>query len=118
MAVTIPHFKQDFPQFCHLPNGDIERALTRAALRINSAIFGDLYDEAHGALAAHYLALGQRGNIGGGDTSGPVKRRRIDGWGEVEYEDSTESSYGLESTVYGQQFLEIQRIKVLPVRIY
>jgi len=61
MAVAVSDFRVDHPQFANsttYPDSTISRALTRAGLRMNADVWGDLYDEGQSLLAAHLLALG------------------------------------------------------------
>jgi len=118
MALTSAQFAADYPQFAETSPTQIERALTRAALRINEAKYGALYDEAHGALAAHILAVSSLADLAGGASTGPIKRIDVEDDYVIEFGGgSGESKSGLESTSYGQQFLEIQRLVILPINI-
>jgi len=122
MALTAAQFRQDYPQFADTDDAVIDRHLTKAALRIASVAWGDFYDEAHGLITAHLLTIRDRAASLGSDATGPIRRERQDGFYDVEYAFSTssspEESGGYNATVYGKEFLNLQKAVVLPVRIF
>jgi hypothetical protein len=80
---------------------DLETAISLAEKRVSVGVWGDRYRQAVAYLAAHYLAVADKGN-----NPGPVTSEKA-GSVSVSYGYSQQSS-GLESTSYGQQFLELR----------
>lgn len=120
MAVTVAQFRIDFPQFADdtaYPDSNIERSLTRSALRLDSTVWGSLYDEAQSYLAAHLLAVSGSANLTQG-LIGQVTTITIPGEISVSGgSGSSGSSSGYSSTTYGQQFEELQKLIYGGVRI-
>lgn len=55
-------FKVRFPEFAKTPEPVLASTLSEAATQIqDEGRFGDLYDSAHGLLAAHALAMSPQG---------------------------------------------------------
>jgi hypothetical protein len=54
-------FRSRFPEFSTCPDATVSAVLTAAATELNSTEIGAPYDEAHGLLAAHKLAISPYG---------------------------------------------------------
>jgi hypothetical protein len=57
MAVVVADVIRIGPEFASLPSGDIQAAVTDAALELDAGIWGTWYDLATKWLAAHKLAV-------------------------------------------------------------
>lgn len=61
-------FRAGYPEFNGASDIFVQEYLDRAAKHLSSQVCGNLYDEAHGALAAHKMALspfGQNAKLSG-----------------------------------------------------
>jgi hypothetical protein len=118
MTVTPATFKARYTEFSTLSDARIQIFLDDAALEMDSGRWGDLYDRGQAALAAHLLALAERGAAGsttGISGQGPLTSRSV---GDVSVgfgfgssgggNSSTEASYM--STVYGQDYWRLVQI--------
>jgi hypothetical protein len=125
MAVTVDTFTTDYPQFLATETETIERALSRAALRISAAQWGALYEEGQSLLAAHLLTIAAEATATDGKgqgVAGGVSSISVDGDISVSYADasyarSQQGSSNYDSTIYGRDFLQLQRQVIVPVRI-
>lgn len=121
MAVTTAEFKIDFPQFSSTSDPLIERFLTKAANRISASVYGALYNDAQGYLAAHLLTVAERGKQSGGAVTTGIRSKSITGHYSVDFAVAEGSdiagSSSYQSTAYGREFLNIQCQVVVPVRI-
>ncbi|AGC35706.1 virion structural protein [Rhizobium phage RHEph06] len=114
-APTPAEFKIRFPQFASVDDATVQMILDEAVAEV-----GETWIEAYRTpgvlyLAAHLLAsqgLGYSAGGGGAAVTGAVKRRKV---GDVETEfagvagGSSGDLSGYGTTVFGQQFLRLQR---------
>ena len=124
MAVDINSFRLDFPQFedaAQYSDARIQRALDRAALRIDETVWGTLYDEGLSYLAAYLLSDAELSNVSGGNSVGGMKSASIaDEFSATFSEQSsstTSSSRNMASNRYGAAYLELEHQVVVPLRI-
>lgn len=126
MAVDVSTFRIDHPQFADpatYSDATIARALERAALRVNSDVWGDLADEGLSLLAAHLMALGAIAQSSSGSNTGGLSQVSIAGQSSVQFSavPSTKaaSNSGYSATRYGIEFKELMDLVTGgSVRIY
>ena len=61
MAIGVSEFVDRFPAFRNTDRRLVEAKLTEARAQVSSSIWGDLYDQGVGYLAAHLLAASGHG---------------------------------------------------------
>jgi hypothetical protein len=110
MALTAADFKIRYPEFDSVEDTRIDLYISDADTELSESCFGDLYERAVFALAAHFLALDiARQDSGSGGMTAPLQSRSI---GDVSWShaiasvDSAGDQY-LGSTQYGQEFMRL-----------
>lgn len=74
--MNLAQFRSRFPEFRTAQDAPVQAALDAAALETNATELGSVYDEAHGLLAAHKLAISPFG----------TNARMVDESGTTSYE--------------------------------
>lgn len=101
MAVTYASFKIRFPELKNVQEDVFNGAYSGAVHLVNSEVYNENYDEALSLLTAHYVILGERRGNPGATTSEKV--------GDLAVSYANSQSSGINSTSYGQSFLNIRR---------
>lgn len=126
--LTYADFTQDYPEFAAIAQPKVERALSRATTRVDTAAWGKFTDEAVGLLAAHFLAIAP--DTSGANTSGlvaqlsgPITSIQVEG--EYSVKSAAPFGFGGGSGVsgdsnyflspYGRQYKELQRSVVVTI---
>jgi hypothetical protein len=120
MAVTSDQFQEDFPQFTNTDSDFIDSAIATSALMLDRAVWGGLADRAQSLLVAHLLAIRDQASQTGGRSTGNLTGLSVPNEISLQYSQAagSGSQSGLSSTVYGQEFLQLQRFKIVPIRIF
>lgn len=108
-------FLARYPEFSKVPQTQITTAIQDAQLEVSKKVWGNLYDRAIYALAAHILyfrgALSNGGDIN--DIGKPVTSESV-GSVSVGYGDITSSfdadSNGLALSPYGREYLRLRKL--------
>ncbi|RKZ95806.1 MAG: hypothetical protein DRQ46_07910, partial [Gammaproteobacteria bacterium] len=80
MATDPTQFKVRFPEYADVDDSFIQIFLNDAALVMDEQVWGKYFDNGQAYLAAHYLAMANKGSAGGGaGVSGSVTGRTVDG---------------------------------------
>lgn len=74
--MILTDFRTYFPEFTQASDGFVQATLNGAAVEMDPVVWGAQYDQGHGYLTAHKLALSPYGQgakfIGPSDRSGPA----------------------------------------------
>lgn len=99
--VTPTSIKALFPEFGSLNDAYIQLHINSAALYVNHSVLLSVKDHAQSYLTAHFLKISQDSKAG----SSNIKKEKV---GDLtrEYQSlSVNSGQGINSTVYGQEYL-------------
>lgn len=55
--MNLASFRILYPEFVSTPDATVTAQLNAAAFNVDTGTYGDRYDQAHGLLTAHFLAL-------------------------------------------------------------
>lgn len=125
MTVTATSFKVVYPEFATEADERIDIFLGKAALLINQANWGSLYDEGIETLTAHKLArANEAGSSEDGKGTGQLVSKNINDQISKTYaKESTESSSKsaaqaeYSTTIYGKQYLALLNRVVVRITI-
>jgi hypothetical protein len=112
VAVTPASLKEDLPEFSSVADATVQKWLDRVAKMMNPDHFGDIYDDSHLQLAAHWMAVSGLGT--GIAVAGSAIKSKTVGPVSVTYESATtlsEAEAELERTKYGRLFKALRRTR-------
>lgn len=101
------------PEIPHANSTETDRIglfITYALPRVSEAKFGDSYDLACAYMTAHMMT---KSPISGGAGANPMVRKKQIGHVSIEYAVPFATPNDLDSTGYGQQFLQLRRERVV-----
>lgn len=116
MAATVADVRRIAPELADVSGADIEAFLSDAALELNAAVWGKLYDRAHALVAAHLTAQANASTVG--TAAGPVASESV-GPVSSSYSSMTGSaSAGLWGTTrFGVEYQRLLRLLGPAVRV-
>lgn len=113
-------FRIAAPEFSEVEDATILANLDFYADLVSRKNFGRFYERAVALLTAHYMALAntaaQEGSGSSSITAGAVIREK-EGELERQYSESTDGNELLAKTIYGQQYLALRRVCIIPLTV-